>query len=481
MPKFSNQLIQGLTNPTYSDKLAQAGMLLGSAPRRAREEEARKERYQQSQAITNQGMQGAQAGEVPRLDIQIAKMQELAAASPSAKERAVLEGKVNTLQGMRQAAIGQQSKNHVGAVLKIDEMLKDKSSLDPRAVKAFEDRREQLLQNVDVERDVTRVNVERIKADKAAKEQAGDVWMQNTAPRFQQAISEGDSKTVDALLATAPQGQNLAAQQYVNAVTLFKQGVKEYEDRQADRTKRINDKAVTPDVESSETLIAELPEQFKKRLEPYLKNVREAAKGWDSKNGWGTGAQGKYTAAVKSFSNAAYQSSAQAASEAFREDNAVEAKKQESVDRIELLRRTPIKDADVRARALFMADGKKEKAPDKMADARIALTEEKNKFLNAQLQYINRGQDKTEKPSEEYQPLSRMDLGASAVSQAKEKGISYASVKASLKKKNYTEEEIATLLKSFEEDGAFGGSYMSSKFLAPEAEYVESLRAKLAG
>ena len=64
MPKFSNQLLQGLINPTYGDSLNKAGMLLGAAPGRAKAVATQKDNLTQVMGSISTAMQAAQNGDI---------------------------------------------------------------------------------------------------------------------------------------------------------------------------------------------------------------------------------------------------------------------------------------------------------------------------------------------------------------------------------------------------------------------------------
>ena len=180
MPKFSNELIRGLTNPAYGDKLAQAGMLIGSAPRRAREEEEEQARYKEVAGSKMRGVQKAQAGEVADLDAEIAKLQGVAASAKTREERAAVERDINSLLNLRSSALITQNDNRLNAVLKFDTMLEASESLKDKDVEAIKAQRTQLLENSKVKAAYNKAKIEQIQLNSLLKKQQSDESMQGS-------------------------------------------------------------------------------------------------------------------------------------------------------------------------------------------------------------------------------------------------------------------------------------------------------------
>jgi len=476
MPKFSNQLIQGLTNPTYSDNLAQAGMLMGSAPRRAREEEDRKKRQGAAQAITTQGMQGAQAGEVPRLDVQIAKMQELAAASPSAKERAVLEGKVNTLQGMRQMALNKQSNNHVSAVLKINKMLDKPESLDPRAKTAFEDRREQLLGDVDVERKVMQVQSEQNKAQTEQEARDSKAWVEKNLGALSAAAQDLENPNrIAAVLKSAPEGSRLASQKLANDFTNAARSDWEFKQKQKGAR-------VVTNVEGAKALLEGLPQEYLDSAQPLLTNLEKIAKeGKNSDGTWKTGEDTKYKRAEQMFSDQVRSFRNSAATTAFAQSTADDKDYKDDMFVAELRVNQMPDQVKVNRMAAVYADQNKRPGKPTKADysqAHKDVLDEMNYNYTQEVKAINAryGRTEAEEAPTENKAGSRADRISAYVTASYSDGNSYAHTKAKLKEMGIEGAEAEEFLEPSATDGAFGGSYMSSKRLAPEAAYVKKLR-----
>ena len=299
MPKFSNQLLQGLTNPTYGDKLAQVGMLLGSAPRRAREEEAEQARYKEVASSKMRGVQRAQAGEVAGLDVEIAKLQEVAASAKTKEERAAVERDINSLLNLRSSALSTQNDNSLNAVLKFDTILEASESLNDEDVEAIKSKRTQLLENSKVKAAYNKAKIEQIQLNSLLKEQQSDEWLANTLPKAQALINAGQFKEFTELFSSSP--DSVEAQRMSTAMLANK--------NQLDSLRDKNESRVIPSESYFKTLegqLENLPEGLKENAESLLSAAREAAKGYKKDGTWTVSGQ-QYKKAINRAENAIFE------------------------------------------------------------------------------------------------------------------------------------------------------------------------------
>lgn len=134
MPKFSNQLLQGLTNPTYGDKLNQVGMLVGSAPRRAREAEQQQSNLSSVMAIAAQAKKDAQDGNVAKAQQGQAQLNAALAQADSPEQQVLIGQQITQLNSfMVPALVAAKERKKAEEALLVDQ--KRRESLAAQATK----------------------------------------------------------------------------------------------------------------------------------------------------------------------------------------------------------------------------------------------------------------------------------------------------------------------------------------------------------
>jgi len=289
MPKFSNQLLQGLTNPTYGDKLAQVGMLLGSAPRRAREKEEEMERRKEVLTVEEQGRAAVEQGDTSALTKRINQLQQLR-LDPNIKpaQDAQILSQVNALKNQQHVAKTNQKKAAATAVLNIDKALDD-PSVDPRAKDAFKERRKLMLQDPEVEMAVLSHKNEINRATTAKEAADAKAYVQQNLTTILATAKDIDNPDkLEALLENTPEYARLATKQIADpAATAARQN---WEFRQKQKSVK-----VTPDVEGIEVLASGLPEAYKAKVGTYIDELKRVKdKGLKKDGTWTLGMDTKY-------------------------------------------------------------------------------------------------------------------------------------------------------------------------------------------
>lgn len=131
MARFGQGFINALTQPAYMEGLFEAGKLMGSAPRRAKEREIQLQRAQAEAQVTQQGAAAAQQGDVAALSNRIGQLTELIKTSNDPKEIARLNGLVLKMQGLQESTRNQATANTAKSILETERTL-SKGVLDPK-------------------------------------------------------------------------------------------------------------------------------------------------------------------------------------------------------------------------------------------------------------------------------------------------------------------------------------------------------------
>ena len=205
MPKFSNQLIQGLTNPAYSDKLAQAGMLLGSAPRRAREEEQQRGVMSQVMGTANSAREAAQNGNVAAAQKGLAELNAALAKAPTDQARQLIASQISQVNSYMGAAITQQRKAKqsadAGTAFKLSTVI-DTLPEDQRLL--AQQKLSELMEDPEIADSVmTRTNQQLDLQEKQAEAKAA-AWEQQASPVFKGLVNNGQAKAAYKMADASP-------------------------------------------------------------------------------------------------------------------------------------------------------------------------------------------------------------------------------------------------------------------------------------
>jgi len=100
MATFSRGLIQGLTNPSYSQNLRDVGMLAASAPGRRRERERQLEAITGIATATNAGVAASQMSDLAGLNASISDLQSRLSVTTDPTIASEITKQIGTLQGL---------------------------------------------------------------------------------------------------------------------------------------------------------------------------------------------------------------------------------------------------------------------------------------------------------------------------------------------------------------------------------------------
>ena len=296
----------------------------------------------------------AQSGDVTNLDRSIAALTErMQGDFPSIQARNYAKANLDKLKSMRAGAVGQQNKNHAQAITAIDAQLDsgvdaNGNPVDPRALNAIRERKEELLKNPEVQSVLNDQRMEAFRAKQAQDAMEEQAYLEKNMPALREAVN--DPAEADRIISEAPPAAQDSLRQTFNSMRTFQKGIEETEALFADVK-------VPSDMESLSARVDEIPEELRAGATATLEKIRslETRRSADGtlsqadavslKN-----ARKAHTSALVSASNSMGQQEYAARRGAERK---VEAEVQELRESLETYRPS---DADVSRRAQMLAE-----------------------------------------------------------------------------------------------------------------------------
>jgi hypothetical protein len=304
-------------------------------------------------AIASEGTAHAGTGDVTNLDRNIAMLQERVANATSTQQQAQAQRALEAAQASRKGAVGQQNKNHAQAITAIDAQLAsgvdaNGNPVDPRALEAIRNRKEELLKNPEVQSVLNEQNMEAFRAKQAQDAMEEQAYLDKNMPALRDAVN--DPAEADRIISEAPPAAQDSLRQTFNSMRQFQKGIEETEALFADVK-------VPSDMKTLQARVSEIPEELRAGATATLEKIRDIESRRDG-NGLLTqadaislkNARTAHTTSLVSASNAIGQQEYAARR---GQERKVEAEVQELRESLETYRPT---DADVSRRAEMLAE-----------------------------------------------------------------------------------------------------------------------------
>jgi len=299
--------------------------------------------------MTAGGQRAATTGDITNLDRAISNINARVESAPDAESMRELLRQRERLETMRPEAKKVEVKNHVQAVGTIDQALAD-SKLDPTARKALTDRREQLLENEDVQMQFNQQEIAKFDQEQQMLKMEADQYVQANTAALNQAVVTGDIDEMDRIVNDAPPKALGALRQMQTTLQGFADDFTKAEQLTADT-------AIAFDFDTFETDVrANVPEDLRAKVDATLSQLRQS----ESQRSGGKLTQGEairnqrlrneLTSAVTAAHSAAGQ-------QRYQQTLAQEASTQRQVRELEATRDNwAPKTVDVQREAKLMAD-----------------------------------------------------------------------------------------------------------------------------
>ena len=304
-------------------------------------------------AIASDGTARAGEGDVTNLDRNIAMLQERVANATSTQQQAQAQRALEAAQASRKGAVGQQHKNHAQAITAIDAQLKSGvdakgNPVDPTALGALRNRKEELLKNPEVQTVLNEQNMEAFRAKQAQDAMDEQAYLDKNMPALRAAVN--DPAEADRIISEAPAAAQDSLRQTFNSMRTFQKGIEETEALFADVK-------VPSDMKTLQARVDEIPEELRAGPLATLEKIRDLESRRDS-NGLLTeadatslkNARNAHTASLVSASNSMGQ---QEYAVRRGQERKVEAEVQELRESLETYRPS---DTDVRTKARLLAE-----------------------------------------------------------------------------------------------------------------------------
>ena len=126
MARFGRELVRSLTQPAYMDQLSKAGMLVGSMPRRQREEEAKQERMQRETdafTIYNQGIRSSEDANVAGVTAAESKLAGMLETETNESLRSDIMKKITALGGLQEVTQAKKVGRNVDDLIEAENFL----------------------------------------------------------------------------------------------------------------------------------------------------------------------------------------------------------------------------------------------------------------------------------------------------------------------------------------------------------------------
>jgi hypothetical protein len=213
----------------------------------------------------------AQSGDVTNLDRSIAGLTErMQGDFPSIQARNHAKANLDKLKSMRKGAVGVQTQNHAQAVNAIDAQLDsgvdaNGNPVDPRALDAIRGRKEELLKDPEVQKELNAQKLEAFRAKQAEDAMEEQAYLEKNMPALREAVN--DPAEADRIISEAPPAAQDSLRQTFNSMRTFQKGIEETEALFADVK-------VPSDMKSLSARVDEIPEELRAGPLATLEKIR---------------------------------------------------------------------------------------------------------------------------------------------------------------------------------------------------------------
>jgi len=271
-----------MSDPAHLQNLAQwatqhgdaaaASMYMSQAREaKAEQTEAKNVQYNaDTYAIASDGTARAGEGDVTNLDRNIAMLQERVANATTTQQQAQAQRALEGAQASRKGAVGVQTKNHAQAVNAIDAQLDsgvdaNGNPVDPRALDAIRGRKEEMLKDPEVQKELNAQKLEAFRAKQAEDAMEEQAYLEKNMPALREAVN--DPAEADRIISEAPPAAQDSLRQTFNSMRTFQKGIEETEALFADVK-------VPSDMKSLSARVDEIPEELRAGPLATLEKIR---------------------------------------------------------------------------------------------------------------------------------------------------------------------------------------------------------------
>ena len=279
-----------MSDPAHLQNLAQwassngdtaaASMYMSQAREaKAEQKEAKNVQYNaDTYAIASDGTARAGEGDVTNLDRNIAMLQERVANATSTQQQAQAQRALEGAQASRKGALGVQTQNHAKAVNAIDAQLDsgvdaNGNPVDPRALGAIRGRKEELLKDPEVQKEINAQKLEAFRAEQAQDAMEEKAYLDKNMPELREAVS--DPKRADEIIASAPPSAQDALRQTYNSMRTFQEGID-------NQTRLFDDVKIATNMDLVTIQVNQIPEELRAGPLATAEALRRAELGRDS-------------------------------------------------------------------------------------------------------------------------------------------------------------------------------------------------------
>jgi hypothetical protein len=257
---------------TQNGDAAAASMYMSQAREaKAEQKEAKNIQYNSNtSSIAADGTARAGEGDVTNLDRNIAMLRERVANATTTQQQAVAQRALEAAQASRKGAVGVQTQNHAQAVNAIDAQLDsgvdaNGNPVDPRALDAIRGRKEELLKDPEVQKELNAQKLEAFRAKQAEDAMEEQAYLEKNMPALREAVN--DPAEADRIISEAPPAAQDSLRQTFNSMRTFQKGIEETEALFADVK-------VPSDMKSLSARVDEIPEELRAGPLATLEKIR---------------------------------------------------------------------------------------------------------------------------------------------------------------------------------------------------------------
>lgn len=304
MASFGQQFIASLTQPSYSEGMFKLGSLIGQAPALAAERKKKAEEYELLSSATNQAQASAVAGDPRALALNISKLEQLKAATPSIEQKKAIDSRIFQLRNLLPDVEKRGIQNEIKAVSTIDTTLKDLDTTTEQGKllkETFENRKAELLKDPDVQKGYRQAQLDEFKFNQDQKTMLEQNYIQENQGKLLAAVQSNDQDRIDAVLDSAPDEFAAVTNDFITGAIRNQQVLNQFKENSLElKNKPLTDSQL-------DAIVQGLPEEVRSGLSQEIANYKDARKGWNEKTGWSGNTQAYQYAkqADKALRNAA--------------------------------------------------------------------------------------------------------------------------------------------------------------------------------
>ena len=221
----------------------------------------------------------AQSGDVTNLDRSIAALTErMQGDFPSIQSRNYAKANLDKLKSMREGTVGVQTQNHAKAVNAIDAQLEsgvdaNGNPVDPRALDAIRGRKEEMLKDPEVQKELNAQKLEAFRAEQAQDAIEEKAYLDKNMPALREAVN--DPKEADRIISEAPPAAQDSLRQTFNSMRTFQKSID-------DQTRLFDDVKIATNMDLVTLQVNQIPEELRAGPLATAETLRRAELGRDS-------------------------------------------------------------------------------------------------------------------------------------------------------------------------------------------------------